>query len=104
MGGIDMRMLCFALLVLVCSMFASMAEAGTGFSVEVYGGGVYVETPPPAVIYTPPPVVYYEQPQVDYERYESYQSQSEGYYEDEYDQRHRKGHHKHQRHHDDEDD
>lgn len=94
-----MRMLCFALLILGCSLFASTAEAGVGFNVEIFGGGTYVETTPPAVIYTPPPVVYYEQrPGVVYEYYESYQSDS--CYQDECGPKYRRGHHKHHRNYD----
>jgi len=98
-----MRMFCFALLLFVCALFASTAEAGLGFSVEINNGGAYVEVAPPAVVYTSPPVVYQEQPQVEvYESYESYQS--DNCYGDEcYQGRHR-GHHRHHRHHDDEDD
>ncbi len=98
-----MRKSCFAVLVLVCSLFTSGAEAGMGFSVEINEGGTYVETAPPAVIYTPPPVVYYEQGPVEvYEYNESYQSDS--CYDDECYSKHRKGHHRHHRHHNDDDD
>ncbi len=95
-------MLCFGLLIAICSLLASNAEAGMGLSVEIYGGGAYVETAPPAVVYTPPPVVYYEQqPGVVYEEYESYQSDS--YYGDECGHKCRKGHHKHHRHYENDD-
>lgn len=97
-----MRISCFALLVLVCSLFTSTADAGVGFSVEIDGGSAYVETAPPAVIYTPPPVVYEQQPVETYEYYESYQS--DNYYGDEYYSKHGRGHHKHHRHHEDDDD
>ena len=85
-----MRILFYALLVLVCSMFTSTVEAGMGFGVTVQGANTYVETPSP-VIYAPPPVVYYGQQSAgSYENHGSYQSDS--CYEDQCNPKHQKDH------------
>jgi hypothetical protein len=78
MEGENMRTLCFALLVLVCALFTSMAEAGTGFGVEAHGGSTCVVTAP-VVIYTPSPVVSHGQQPVEvHESHQAYQSNSCG--------------------------
>ena len=90
MEGENMRILFYALLVLVCSMFTSTVEAGMGFGATVHGANTYVETPS-VVIYAAPPVFYYgQQPAGFYESYESYQNGI--CYEDQCNPKHHKDH------------
>ncbi len=61
-----MKILYFGLIVLVCSTFTCMAEAGVGSGAGASGDNAYVEAS--TVIYSPPPVVSHEQ--------QSYRSES----------------------------